>query len=62
MAAAVVLQPQATIDPVELVAFARSYLAGYKIPRIVKFVPALPQTASGKIRRALVRQNILDDA
>jgi acetyl-CoA synthetase len=29
--------------------------APYKYPRIVEFAPALPKTASGKVRRALIR-------
>ena len=29
--------------------------APYKYPRIVEFAPELPKTASGKIRRALLR-------
>ena len=29
--------------------------APYKYPRVVDFVPELPKTASGKVRRALLR-------
>ena len=61
VAAAVALQPQATVDPVDLMDFARSYLAGYKVPRLIKFVSTLPQTASGKVRRVQVRQKFLED-
>ena len=35
--------------------YARPHLAGYKIPRVVKVVAELPQTASGKIERVAVR-------
>ena len=31
--------------------------APYKYPRIVEFAPELPKTASGKIQRAILRQN-----
>lgn len=32
----------------------RTRLANYKVPRHVEFVPALPRTASGKVRRAVL--------
>ncbi|RMF87986.1 MAG: hypothetical protein D6736_11660 [Nitrospinota bacterium] len=45
---------QATAE--EIIAHCRANLAGYKKPRIVKFVDQLPQNASGKIlRRELQR-------
>lgn len=37
-----------------LEAFARQALAGYKIPRLIRFVEELPQTASGKVARKTV--------
>ncbi len=37
-------------------AHCRARLAAYKVPRHVVFVPALPRTASGKVRRALLAQ------
>lgn len=39
----------------ELLALARDRLAAFKVPRSVAFVPALPRTASGKVRRFMVR-------
>jgi len=39
--------------------FARRLLAGYKLPRRIAFVEELPQTASGKIARAAVREMLL---
>jgi acyl-coenzyme A synthetase/AMP-(fatty) acid ligase len=33
----------------------KSQTAPYKYPRIVEFAPELPKTASGKIKRALLR-------
>ena len=32
-------------------------LAKFKIPRIIEFVPEVPKTLSGKIRRVELRQN-----
>lgn len=40
----------------ELQVFARESTAPYKYPRVVEFVDALPQTFSGKIRRAEIRR------
>jgi acyl-coenzyme A synthetase/AMP-(fatty) acid ligase len=39
----------------ELFAFSRAHLALYKVPRILEFVPELPKTISGKIRRVELR-------
>ena len=38
-----------------LFAYCRQHLAPYKIPRILEFVPELPKTISGKIRRVELR-------
>ena len=56
VAAAVVLQRGEVITPAELAAFSRERLAGYKQPRIIRFVDALPQTSSGKIARRAVAE------
>lgn len=39
----------------ELGALARSRLAPYKVPRVVTFVPTLPRTPTGKLRRFVLR-------
>ncbi len=52
VACAVVLRAgTSALSSPELIAFARERLAGYKVPRQVRFVDALPQTASGKVLR-----------
>ena len=53
VAAAVVLSGPATAA--ELQEAVRARLAAYKVPRSVHFVEELPVTASGKIKRAAVR-------
>lgn len=54
VAAWVVLRPGARAEPGELERFCREHLAGYKVPRRVHLVAALPRSASGKLlRRAL---------
>ncbi|AVV40887.1 acyl-CoA synthase [Streptomyces sp. P3] len=40
----------------DLLALAREHLAAFKVPRSVSFVTSLPRTATGKLRRHLVRQ------
>ncbi|MPY58659.1 benzoate-CoA ligase family protein [Streptomyces spongiae] len=40
----------------ELICLARDKLAAFKVPRSVSFVPSLPRTSTGKLRRHLVRQ------
>ncbi|MFJ5884326.1 long-chain fatty acid--CoA ligase [Kitasatospora cineracea] len=49
--AAVVLRPGASADGPELLGFLRERLAGYKVPRAVRFLPALPRNALGKLLR-----------
>ncbi len=53
--AMVVLRPGAVADPVDIIAFARQRIAGYKAPKSVDFIAALPRNASGKILRRELR-------
>jgi long-chain acyl-CoA synthetase len=53
--AVVVLKEGQTLAPEELTDFCRRYVAGYKVPRSVEFVDALPKTGSGKIQKAAIR-------
>lgn len=54
VAAAVQLQPAATVEEAALLTFCRERLAGYKVPKQMRIVEELPQTASGKIERRRV--------
>ncbi|WP_333807973.1 AMP-binding protein [Phenylobacterium sp.] len=47
-------------DEAALIAALRSRLAGYKTPKRVVFVDALPRNAMGKIQKALLRQTYAD--
>ncbi|MEU6224040.1 AMP-binding protein [Streptomyces sp. NPDC047042] len=48
--------PAGTGLEAELIELARTRLAAFKVPRSVSFVPSLPRTSTGKLRRHLVRQ------
>lgn len=60
-AAAIQLEAGKQVSPEEIMDFAREHLAGYKIPREIKFVTEFPQTGSGKIQRKEVRK-VFEDA
>jgi long-chain acyl-CoA synthetase len=49
--ARVVPAPGAPLDPERLRAWARERLAGYKCPRRIDVVEALPRTPTGKVKR-----------
>ncbi len=55
VAAVVELRRGMSVDEDTLRNFARDHIAGYKCPKQLRFVPALPRTASGKVRRAELR-------
>jgi acetyl-CoA synthetase len=40
----------------EIKAFVRDHLSAYAYPRLIEFVPDLPKTLTGKIRRIELRQ------
>jgi fatty-acyl-CoA synthase len=54
--AVVVLGPGKEMAAEELLAFCRSRLAGYKVPRSVRFVSEMPKTGAGKIDKKLLQQ------
>lgn len=51
----VVKAPGATLGVDEIVAHCRATMAGYKVPRIVRFIEALPKSNVGKILRRELR-------
>lgn len=56
--AVVVARPGAEVTEDGLRGFARTRLAGYKVPRRVEFWPELPRTGSGKVRKTEVRERL----
>ena len=53
--AAVVVRPGMHVSAAELQRHCAARLAGFKVPKEVAFVAALPRTGSGKLRRAALR-------
>jgi acyl-CoA synthetase (AMP-forming)/AMP-acid ligase II len=54
--AMVVLKPGAKPDAEDIISFARTRLAGFKVPKSVDFVLALPRGPSGKVLRRMLRE------
>ena len=50
------LQPDHMIDADDVITFCRDKLAGFKIPRRVECIPALPRNPSGKILKTTLRE------
>ncbi|QBR03398.1 AMP-binding protein [Paraburkholderia pallida] len=46
----------------ELTSFCRTRLASYKTPRVWRFVDQFPQTASGKVQKYVLREQLLKEA
>ena len=53
--AVVVLKPGAEATQDDIIAFARTRIGGFKVPKSVDFVAALPRNATGKILRRALR-------
>ncbi len=53
--AIVVLKPDAAATSEDIIAFARTLIAGYKLPKSIDFIPALPRNPSGKVLRRELR-------
>jgi long-chain acyl-CoA synthetase len=54
----VVPRPDTSVDVPELVSHCRGLIAGYKVPKEIHLMDALPQTASGKVQKAALRQQL----
>jgi acyl-CoA synthetase (AMP-forming)/AMP-acid ligase II len=54
--AAIELRPGERFEAGEVIDFVKSQIAGYKVPREVVVVDALPRTAAGKVQRGKVRE------
>ncbi len=56
VSAAIVLRPEARVEPAELDAFCRGRLAGYKRPRDWHVVSEIPKNVSGKVLKRELRE------
>jgi len=56
----VVLAAAAKLSEDDVLAHCRARLARYKVPKLVRFVGAIPHTASGKIQKAILRRQFAD--
>jgi fatty-acyl-CoA synthase len=54
--AIVVLKPGVREDAQALLAFTRERIAGYKMPKSIDFVAALPRSATGKVLKKDLRE------
>lgn len=60
--AAIEVRGAETVSADAVIAFVKSQIAGYKVPKQVHIVDALPRTASGKVQRGKVRLSMLETA
>jgi acyl-CoA synthetase (AMP-forming)/AMP-acid ligase II len=54
--AIVVAKPGESPSPADIIAWARERIAGYKAPKSVDFIDALPRNPSGKVLRRELRK------
>ena len=50
-----------TATPEEIKQFCKGQIAHYKIPRYIKFVQDFPMTASGKIQKFIIRDQMIKE-
>jgi long-chain acyl-CoA synthetase len=55
----VALREGQTSEPEELIQFARKYLADYKVPERVVFLPECPKSPTGKVHRRTLKEMLL---
>jgi O-succinylbenzoic acid--CoA ligase len=48
------------LDAAEVIGFCRERLAGYKLPRRVRFIESMPRNAAGKLLRDTLRAMLID--
>ena len=60
VAAMVVAKGRAQLDAKALIAFCRTRLAGYKIPRIIEFAKELPRNSMGKVQKFRIVEKMME--
>ncbi|MGQ0502026.1 MAG: AMP-binding protein [Panacagrimonas sp.] len=56
----IVLKPGAKADEAELIAHCKQHLGGFEVPKAIRFIDALPMTATGKIQKHPLRERYRD--
>ena len=56
----VVKKPGAEVDEESILTHCRERLGGFEVPKLVRFVEALPATATGKVQKHLLRQQFAE--
>ena len=51
--------PKGTVDAEDLIAWSRERMAGFKVPRFVEIVDALPVNATGKVVKDELRARVV---
>ncbi|MGF7159151.1 crotonobetaine/carnitine-CoA ligase [Rhodoligotrophos appendicifer] len=54
--AAIVLKPQETLSPEDLIRFAEPRMPHFMIPRFLEFAAELPKTPTGKVKKHILRE------
>jgi fatty-acyl-CoA synthase len=55
------LKPGVAASEEEVTAFCRGQIAHYKIPRYIRFVDEFPMTVSGKVRKFVIRERMIEE-
>ena len=55
------LKPGESASEDEVTAFCRGQIAHYKIPRYIRFVDEFPMTVSGKVRKFVIRDRMIEE-
>ena len=55
-------EAEAPAASVELIEHCRGHIASYKKPKYIRFVETLPRTATGKVRKKELRQQVAAEA
>ncbi|MBY4575617.1 hypothetical protein ACN94_18850 [Gordonia paraffinivorans] len=58
----VVPDPAASLSEGELIAHCRTLIAGYKVPKHIRFLDQMPTTPSGKVRKNVLRSSAIESA
>ena len=53
-------EEQANVTSEDVIAYCKSQIAGYKVPRYVSFIKDWPTTGSGKIRKLDLRDRAVE--